>query len=46
METTNSDINVMMDNGNMVTVIDKNTQIPCSVSHKFIVNNINLDTRK
>ena len=43
METTNSDINVMMDNGNMVTVIDKNTQIPCSVSHKFIVNNINLD---
>jgi hypothetical protein len=33
----------MMDNGNMVTVIDKNTQIPCSVSHKFIVNNINLD---
>ena len=43
METTNSDLNVMMDNGNIVTVIDKNTQIPCSVSHKFIVNNINLD---
>jgi hypothetical protein len=43
METTNCDINVMMDNGNIVTVIDKNTQIPCSVSHKFIVNNINLD---